>query len=183
MVRAVIPDHSEHVQRMLMNTVVFDNTRVLTCDAGHAVAEAIAIRAGKVLAVGASDTVRASAGPDSRIIDLNGYTIVPGFIDTHPHLLLFGTLAEPIVDLGDARSHDDIADRLARPDSPPVRLRCHGAMGSCPLGSASRTTSSAAPTATSRSASCRTGQSWTGQRPAIRSSSRRGRRSCRACAP
>jgi predicted amidohydrolase YtcJ len=113
MVRAVIPDHSEHVQRMLMNTVVFDNTRVLTCDAGHAVAEAIAIRAGKVLAVGASDTVRASAGPDSRIIDLNGYTIVPGFIDTHPHLLHFGTLAEPLVDLGDARSHDDIADRIA----------------------------------------------------------------------
>ena len=96
-----------------MNTVVFDNTRVLTCDAGHTVAEAIAIRAGKVLAVGASDTVRASAGPDSRIIDLNGYTIVPGFIDTHPHLLHFGTLAEPLVDLGDARSHDDIADRIA----------------------------------------------------------------------
>jgi predicted amidohydrolase YtcJ len=68
-----------------MNTVVFDNARVLTCDADHTVAEAIAIRAGKVLAVGASDTVRASAGPDSRIIDLNGYTIVPGFIDTHPH--------------------------------------------------------------------------------------------------
>ena len=54
-----------------MNTVVFDNTRVLTCDAGHTVAEAIAIRAGEVLAVGASGTVRASAGPDSRIIDLN----------------------------------------------------------------------------------------------------------------
>jgi len=96
-----------------MNTVVFDNTRVLTCDAGHTVAEAIAIRAGKVLAVGASGTVRASAGPDSRVIDLNGYTIVPGLIDTHPHLLHFGTLAEPLVDLGDARSHDEIADRIS----------------------------------------------------------------------
>src|SRR6266851_2432873 len=113
MVRAMIPGHSEHVQRTLMNTVVFDNTRVLTCDAGHTVAEAIAIRAGKVLTVGASDTVRASAGPDSRIIDLNGYIIVPGFIDTHPHLLHFGTPAEPLVDLGDARTHDDIADRIA----------------------------------------------------------------------
>jgi len=113
MVRAVIPDHSDHVQRTLMNTVVFDNTRVLTCDASHTVAEAIAIRAGKVLTVGASDTVRASAGPDSRIIDLGGYTIVPGFIDTHPHLLHFGTLAEPLVDLGDARSQADIADRIA----------------------------------------------------------------------
>src|SRR5260370_17752001 len=101
MVRAMIPGHSEHVQRTLMNTVVFDNTRVLTCDAGHTVAEAIAIRAGKVLAVGASDTVRASAGPDSRIIDLNGHTIVPGFIDSHPHLLHFRTLPDPPAALAD----------------------------------------------------------------------------------
>src|SRR5712692_10059562 len=98
MVRAMIPGHSEHVQRTLMNTVVFDNTRVLTCDAGHTVAEAIAIRAGKVLTVGASDTVRASAGPDSRIIDLNGCTIVPGFLDTPPHPLPSATPPEPPVD-------------------------------------------------------------------------------------
>src|SRR5215469_358969 len=96
-----------------MSTVVFDNTRVITCDETHAVAEAIAIRAGKVLAVGASDTVCARAGSDAHVVDLNGYTIVPGFIDTHPHLLHFGTLAEPLVDLGDARSHDDIAARIA----------------------------------------------------------------------
>jgi predicted amidohydrolase YtcJ len=76
MVRAVIPGHSEHVQRTLMNTAVFDNTRVLTCDAGHTVAEAIAIRAGKVLAVGTSDTARASAGPYSRIVDQKGCAMI-----------------------------------------------------------------------------------------------------------
>jgi predicted amidohydrolase YtcJ len=96
-----------------MSTVVFDNTRVITCDETHTVAEAIAIRAGKVLAVGGSDTVCARAGSDAHVVDLNGYTIVPGFIDTHPHLLHFGTLAEPLVDLRDARSHDDIAARIA----------------------------------------------------------------------
>ncbi len=38
---------------------------------------------------------------------------MPGFIDTHPHLLHFGgVIAEPLVDLGDAVDHMDIAARL-----------------------------------------------------------------------
>jgi len=96
-----------------MDAVVLDNTRVVTCDAEDSVAEAIAIRAGRVLAVGTSDTVRAIAGSDSHVVDLDGNTVIPGMIDTHPHLLHFSTLAEPLVDLSDARSHADIVHRIA----------------------------------------------------------------------
>jgi hypothetical protein len=97
-----------------MRTIVLDGARVITCDERETSGEAIAIRDGKVLAVGESATVLARAGPDARVVDLGGNTIIPGLIDTHPHLMHFGTLAEPLVDLADATSHQDIVARLAR---------------------------------------------------------------------
>lgn len=97
-----------------MHTVVLDNARVITCDEQATIGEAVALRAGTVLAVGPRAAVRAAAGSDARVIDLDGCSMLPGFIDTHPHLLHFGTLAEPLVDLADARSHADIANRIAK---------------------------------------------------------------------
>lgn len=43
---------------------------------------------------------------------MRGATILPGLVDTHPHLMHFGVFAEPLVDLADARSHDDIVARI-----------------------------------------------------------------------
>ncbi len=40
---------------------------------------------GRIVRVGADEHVRAVAGPDTRVVDLRGQTVVPGFIDTHPH--------------------------------------------------------------------------------------------------
>ncbi len=96
-----------------METVVLDGARVISCDERGTIAGAIAIRGGRVLAVGDSDAVRAQAGPGARVADLGGHTVIPGLIDTHPHLLHFGALAEPLVDLADAASHQDIVARLA----------------------------------------------------------------------
>jgi predicted amidohydrolase YtcJ len=92
---------------------VLDNARVVTCDEAGTPAEAVAVSAGRIVAVGRSDTVRSAAGPGFRVVDLDGSVVLPGFVDTHPHLLHFGTLAEPLVDLFDAISHNDIAERIA----------------------------------------------------------------------
>ena len=48
-------------------------------------ARAIAIRDGKILATGTNDDMLALAGPQTRKIDLNGRTVVPGFITVHNH--------------------------------------------------------------------------------------------------
>ena len=53
------------------------------------------------------------AGKAARRVSVGGATILPGLIDTHPHLLHFGAFAEPLVDLADARDHDDIVARIA----------------------------------------------------------------------
>ncbi|HLI13787.1 MAG TPA: amidohydrolase family protein [Alphaproteobacteria bacterium] len=87
--------------------------KIYTFDAADSVAEAILIDGGRVQRIGSANDLRASAPRGTRIIDKRGATIFPGLIDTHPHLLHFGSLAEPLVDLLDARSHNDIVSRIA----------------------------------------------------------------------
>ena len=83
------------------------------CDDGPPVA-ALVVRGGRVVASGETSAMRAVAGPGAETIDLRGATVLPGLVDTHPHLLHFGAFAWPLVDLADATSHADIVARIAR---------------------------------------------------------------------
>ena len=65
--------------------IVLYNGQVLTVDDDFTIAEAVAIRDGKFLALGSDQRIRALAGPNTRQIDLQGKSVVPGFIDTHNH--------------------------------------------------------------------------------------------------
>jgi predicted amidohydrolase YtcJ len=97
-----------------MSATVFRNANVITCDARGTIARALAIEEGRIVAVGDEKTVMSRVGPTTETVDLQGATVLPGMIDTHPHLMHFGALAEPLVDLSDAHSHEDIADRIAK---------------------------------------------------------------------
>ena len=65
--------------------LVFYNGQVLTADDSFTIAQAVAVRDEKFLAVGTNDRIRAMVGPQTRSIDLKGKTMTPGFIDTHFH--------------------------------------------------------------------------------------------------
>ena len=65
--------------------MVLYNGKVLTADEGFSVAQAIAIRDGKFLAVGNDQEILPLAGPGTEKIDLSGRTVIPGFVDTHLH--------------------------------------------------------------------------------------------------
>ena len=62
------------------------NGQVITVDSGALIAEAVAITGNRIVAVGTSDEIGDLAGPATSIIDLNGRTVVPGFIDAHSHV-------------------------------------------------------------------------------------------------
>ena len=65
--------------------IVFYNGKVLTVDEGFTIREAVAIRDGKFLAVGDSRAIEAMAGPQTRKVDLDGRSVIPGLIATHQH--------------------------------------------------------------------------------------------------
>lgn len=63
------------------DTVLYGG-HVLTVDGAFTVAQAVAVRDGRILAVGTSAAIQQYAGPQTRRIDLQGRSVVPGFIDS-----------------------------------------------------------------------------------------------------
>ncbi|HUD91691.1 amidohydrolase [Sphingobium sp.] len=69
----------------LADTVYLNGT-IRTMEAPDAVAQAVAVRQGKILAVGSNQAMRAYAGPHTLRVNLHGRTMLPGFIDAHGHI-------------------------------------------------------------------------------------------------
>ena len=71
--------------------LIVTHARVLTMDKDRPRAEAVACDGGQIVAVGAAGEIAALAGPETRVIDAGGRTLLPGFVESHMHLLLGGS--------------------------------------------------------------------------------------------
>lgn len=65
--------------------LVVTNAKIATLDAAGTMAQAIAVRDGRILAVGNAAQMGALAGPATRTVDAGGRTVIPGLIDSHMH--------------------------------------------------------------------------------------------------
>lgn len=84
--------------------------RAWTGDPARPFADAIGIAGDRIVAIGA-DAVRAASGPRTRVVDLQGAFVTPGFIDNHTHFMIgSATLSQP--DLLSAKDRADFASRL-----------------------------------------------------------------------
>ncbi len=70
--------------------VVLANGRIVTLDRQSRIADSIAVRGDRIVAVGSATEVRATGGPGTRTIDLGGRTVIPGLIDSHIHAIRAG---------------------------------------------------------------------------------------------
>lgn len=82
--------------------LVLTGGRIFTADGAGSWARALAVRDGRVVRVGADDDALALRGPRTRVIDLRGRTVTPGFGDSHVHPT-HGGLARIRCELHDAR--------------------------------------------------------------------------------
>jgi predicted amidohydrolase YtcJ len=80
---------------------------IITMDADRPRAEAVAARSGRIVAVGADADVRKLIGPGTRVIELAGRTVVPGFVESHGHFVGLGE-SKQVLDLTTADSWDTI---------------------------------------------------------------------------
>ncbi len=78
--------------------VIYINAEVVTLDDKDSIVEAVAVKDGRILAVGSKSDVLHHKSDTTEIIDLNGSVMVPGFIDAHGHFLQQG-LAKIVADL------------------------------------------------------------------------------------
>jgi predicted amidohydrolase YtcJ len=63
------------------------NGRIVTADEGGNVHEALAVRDGRIVALGKSVAIKRLAGKETRVVDLGGRTVIPGLIDSHIHAI------------------------------------------------------------------------------------------------
>lgn len=76
---------------------ILHNGKIVTVDSNFSIAEAVAIRDGKFVAVGSNSDVKALAGSKTEMVDLEGRTVLPGFTDGHGHVTLtWGKKDDPI---------------------------------------------------------------------------------------
>lgn len=66
-------------------TVIFRGGTVLTVNLHDEVVQALAMRDGVITAVGSDAEVMATKGPRTEVVDLNGWTLMPGFVAAHEH--------------------------------------------------------------------------------------------------
>jgi len=64
---------------------VFKNGFVLTVDSLNTKAQAVAVKDGKIIFVGENEAVKSFIGEKTKVIDINGKMMLPGFIDSHTH--------------------------------------------------------------------------------------------------
>lgn len=102
--------------------LVLINGKVWTVNPKQPEAEAVAVWRERILAVGSSAEVRALAGPSTRVIDLKGRRVVPGFYDSHVHLLGSGQRLAQVA-LKDAKDEAEFGRRLREFDQKLPRER------------------------------------------------------------
>ena len=92
--------------------LIVTNARIYTSDVNRPVAEALAVRAGRIAFVGSNRGALALAGPRTERLDLTGRTVIAGLVDAHAHLLGLGQ-ALRTVDLVGTRSYEEVIARVA----------------------------------------------------------------------
>ena len=88
--------------------------KVVTIDGQESIAEAVAVRSGKIIAVGENKEIEKLIGENTKVIDLKGRTVIPGLIDSHCHITSTATGMKGVVDLSQEAGVQSISDIKAK---------------------------------------------------------------------
>ena len=94
-----------------MTRKVYFNGNIITVDSKESIAQAMLIEDGKIKAVGNNDEILNLLDENTEKIDLEGKTILPGFIDPHGHIVPVAQTMM-VVTLGDVTSKEELLSRL-----------------------------------------------------------------------
>ena len=111
------------INRMAQPTdFLFENAHVFTADPEHPWAEAVAVRGNRIVFVGNRQDAQAFKGPGTHFVDAGGATLMPGFIDSHFHMM-YGALNLDGMQLEPATSYEELSEIVlsyaaGHPDDP-----------------------------------------------------------------
>lgn len=124
---------------------IFYNGIIHTLDKAYPEVSALAIKDGVILRLGSDEEILALKDPQTRLIDLQGRLMLPGFADTHLHLLFYGTFRRRI-DLVNTTTYEEVV-RMCREGAEKVRGTNRWVIG-CNFNQINWTDTKRSPTAT-----------------------------------
>lgn len=89
-IAAVVAGCAEDSESVVVADTVYRGGPILTMDDERPRADAIAVRDGRILAVGTAAAVTPHIGDGTEVVDLEGRTLLPGFVDSHGHAQMVG---------------------------------------------------------------------------------------------
>jgi predicted amidohydrolase YtcJ len=75
---------------------IYVNGTIVTVDSDDSIVEAMAVKNGKILAVGGASAMRELASAATEVVDLAGKTVLPGINDSHTHAAMYGSSQPPL---------------------------------------------------------------------------------------
>lgn len=96
-----------------MNKTIYFNGNVITVNEKEEVATAVMVEDGKIVKVGSCEEILSLKDDKTEVIDLEGKTMLPGFIDPHGHIVATAQTLM-IVQLGDVTSREELVNRLKK---------------------------------------------------------------------
>ncbi|MBO6660519.1 MULTISPECIES: amidohydrolase [Roseivirga] len=91
---------------------IFYNGSIYTVDDSNPQAEAVAVKDGMIMAVGSSSDIMKYQGDETEMVDLNGQTMTPGFIESHAHMMGVG-YNKLELDLMYVKTYDELVAKVA----------------------------------------------------------------------
>jgi len=101
-----------HAQEQEQAEMVVINGKIFTVSEKKPIVQAVAVKDGKILAVGTDEKIKKHIGPSTQVLDVGGKLVVPGFIDAHCHLNYGGSTLS-MLDLRKAMSIQSIQEQIA----------------------------------------------------------------------
>jgi predicted amidohydrolase YtcJ len=102
---------------MIYADTVFHNSKLITLDSNNTITDSVAIKYGKIVALGDFSEMEDYVGEQTEVINLNGKTVIPGLIDSHGHFMREGSARQIYVDLSEEAgigSVEDIQTKLRK---------------------------------------------------------------------
>lgn len=93
--------------------MIIKNGKIYTVDTQNRVVSAVAVRDGRIIALGSDQDLDMLSGPETRVIDLKGASAYPGLIDSHGHFMSLG-YARMKLDLTRARTWEEIVEMVRK---------------------------------------------------------------------
>ncbi|MFM8408834.1 MAG: hypothetical protein ACKOCT_01030, partial [Alphaproteobacteria bacterium] len=92
---------------------IFHGGTIVTVDEKQPEVEALAVKDGRIVAVGKdSEVLAVRRGPSTRVVDLRGHTLMPGFVEPHVHISLTAMVEHVALDLSNFSLPYDTVDTI-----------------------------------------------------------------------